>query len=196
MISAVGPGESPGGRGAVCAADGPTQSDNERLERLRQRIAAAVRRTCPPWLARQSDDIVQVLLLRLAGTGQETEGERRFSSIYIEKAAYGATVDEIRRHSRRQEEPLPEGSGSSDLEAAAINDPERQTASAEIGHGIRECLATLGPPRRLAVTLYLQGCSVPEAAQRLGWTTKRTENLVYRGLADLRSCLSRKGLAP
>ena len=48
--------------------------------------------------------------------------------------------------------------------------------------------------RRLAVTLYLQGHSVPAAARLLEWTAKRTENLVYRGLADLRECLTAKGM--
>jgi RNA polymerase sigma-70 factor (ECF subfamily) len=50
--------------------------------------------------------------------------------------------------------------------------------------------------RRRAVMLYLQGHSVPEAARLLGWTAKRTENLVYRGLADLRHCLRAKGHTP
>jgi RNA polymerase sigma-70 factor (ECF subfamily) len=50
--------------------------------------------------------------------------------------------------------------------------------------------------RRLAVTLYLQGHTVAEAASILEWPFKRTENLIYRGLADLRACLRCKGLRP
>ena len=69
-------------------------------------------------------------------------------------------------------------------------------ASREIGQGIRDCLARLKNERRMAVTLYLQGHSVPEASRILEWSTKRTENLVYRGLADLRECLLSKGLRP
>ena len=48
----------------------------------------------------------------------------------------------------------------------------------------------------MAVVLHLQGHSVPEAARLLNWGNKRTENLVYRGLADLRNCLALKGLEP
>ena len=44
--------------------------------------------------------------------------------------------------------------------------------------------------------LHLQGHSVPDAARLLGWPAKRTENLVYRGLADLRRCLIAKGHTP
>jgi RNA polymerase sigma-70 factor (ECF subfamily) len=37
---------------------------------------------------------------------------------------------------------------------------------------------------------------VPEASRILDWSAKRTENLVYRGLADLRECLTLKGMRP
>ena len=57
-------------------------------------------------------------------------------------------------------------------------------------------LQELSEDRRRAVTLYLQGHSIPEAARILEWDVKRTENLVYRGLADLRTCLLRKGHRP
>jgi RNA polymerase sigma-70 factor (ECF subfamily) len=43
--------------------------------------------------------------------------------------------------------------------------------------------------RRTAVTLHLQGFRTGEVAAALGWTEKQAENLVYRGLADLRACL-------
>jgi RNA polymerase sigma-70 factor (ECF subfamily) len=46
------------------------------------------------------------------------------------------------------------------------------------------------------VALYLNGCTVPEAASHLRWHLKRTEALVYRGLAELRHCLTGKGLTP
>jgi RNA polymerase sigma-70 factor (ECF subfamily) len=84
------------------------------------------------------------------------------------------------------------------VEPAAVDaaDPERSAASREIGEGVEDCLTRLVHDRRLAVTLYLQGHSVPEAARVLDWPAKRTENLVYRGLADLRACLESKGLRP
>ena len=33
-------------------------------------------------------------------------------------------------------------------------------------------------------------------AEMLGWNAKRADNLVYRGLADLRRCLTAKGIEP
>jgi RNA polymerase sigma-70 factor (ECF subfamily) len=43
--------------------------------------------------------------------------------------------------------------------------------------------------------MYLHGHSVAEVAALLGWRFKKAENLVYRGLADLRRCLATKGLS-
>jgi RNA polymerase sigma-70 factor (ECF subfamily) len=74
--------------------------------------------------------------------------------------------------------------------------PERQYAAGQVGRAIRDCLLGLVTDRRLAVALHLQGHSVPQAAALLGWDRKRTENLVYRGLADLRACLEKKGVSP
>ena len=66
-----------------------------------------------------------------------------------------------------------------------------ERTSREIDRGITDCLGRLPQPRRLAVTLFLQGYTVPEAGRLLGWTTKKTEHLVSRGLEGLRGCLSR-----
>ena len=82
------------------------------------------------------------------------------------------------------------------IEPRAQGDPERSAAYRELGAAVRECLLGANRDRRLAVTLYLQGHSVPEAARLLGWDAKRTENLVYRGLADLRQCLMGRGHTP
>ena len=57
-------------------------------------------------------------------------------------------------------------------------------------------MSRLQDNRRRALTLYLVGHKVPEAAQMLGWTSKKTENNVYRGLANLRDCLAKKGIKP
>lgn len=75
-----------------------------------------------------------------------------------------------------------------------LPDPERRIASREIGEGIRACLVDMIEPRRLAVLLHLHGFGLKESAGVLGWSQKRTDNLLYRGLADLRKCLAAKGL--
>lgn len=172
-----------------------TVLSEEETARLRTQLKQAVHRVCPPWLGDVRDDLVQMALMRVLEVRRKSEGKREFAASYLWKVAYSALVDEIRRQRRRRETPLEEA-GQDDAPITAQPNPERRTADREIGVGIRECLAELVRPRRMAVVLYLQGHSVPEAAKLLHWDNKRTENLVYRGLADLRQCLARKGFEP
>jgi RNA polymerase sigma-70 factor (ECF subfamily) len=168
----------------------------EELDTLRRRLAAAVAWVCPDRMASQADDIVQNGMLQLLRLEKRSEGKREFSSTYLKRVAHGVTVDEIRRISRRKEYLLEE-SGDVDGPGTSMNPaPDSMALSTEIGAAIRACLQKLVRGRRLAVTLYLQGCTIKELALSLGWTPKRADNLVYRGLADLRRCLTRKGITP
>jgi RNA polymerase sigma-70 factor (ECF subfamily) len=163
---------------------------------LRRDIARAVGRLCPNWMADRRDDLVQTALLRvmhIVEANSPGEGNPAASTSYLYKVAYSVLVDELRRQRRRRETGLDE-----DVVPVprAREDPERTAAARQIGRGIRGCLRAMKQERRLAVTLHLQGHTVPEAARLLDWAFKRTENLVYRGLSDLRACLKAKGIRP
>lgn len=167
----------------------------EECARLRDQLERAVTRLCPRWLADRRDDLVQVALMRVMEIQRRSEGKRQFAASYLWKVAYSAMVDEIRRLRRRKEDPLEDEAWEGGP-AAPSPGPDRRAADREIALGIRQCLDRLVRPRRMAVVLYLQGHSVPEASKLLNWGNKRTENLVYRGLADLRGCLAARGLEP
>jgi RNA polymerase sigma-70 factor (ECF subfamily) len=168
----------------------------EEYRRLCADVVRVVSHVCPAWLASRSDDLVQAVLIRIVQAQRKHEGTAEFSTFYLRKAAHSALVDEIRRWRRRREAPL-NGQGEGEIAPAVTEpDPERQAAGRQLGRLIRECLQTLVSPRRLAVVLNLQGHSVPEVGRLLRWSTKRAENLVYRGLADLRACLGGRGVAP
>ena len=127
-------------------------------------------------------------------TSKQSERDPELATAYLYRVAHSALVDEIRRANRRQETALDEA--VVDRVAVTFQDPERTAASREIGQHIQECMTSMARDRRQAVALYLQGHTVPEAARLLEWPVKRTENLVYRGLADLRECLMSKGIEP
>ncbi len=169
----------------------PEPSDEEIAE-LREQLVRAVARICPRWLAAEADDLVQCALLKVLEIARRREGTAEFSTFYLRRTAYSTVVDEIRRRRRRREVPLDEGPGMDDRPAPAA-DPERLSSDGELGRAIRGCLETLIRPRKLAVTLHLQGHRIREVGELLGWSAKRAENLIYRGLDDLRGCLERKG---
>jgi RNA polymerase sigma-70 factor, ECF subfamily len=171
------------------------------LSQLRATLRRAVARVCPAWLSDRRDDLVQMSLMRVMDIARKREGNHNFAASYLYKVAHSALVDEIRRVRRRREVSLEADFGSEEERpaverAVSDDDPEKRAMSREIGRGIQTCLGSLLPERRQAVALHLLGHGVPDAARILGWSSKRTENLVYRGLADLRKCLESKGIEP
>ncbi|MFL6258563.1 MAG: RNA polymerase sigma factor [Thermoanaerobaculia bacterium] len=180
--------------------DTPQKSPESPMDyaQLHRDLVRAVDRVCPRWMADRADDLVQVALMRVMEIQRKKEGTAEFSAFYLKKAAYSAMIDEIRRLRRRQEVSLEGGSGEEVVvvydPAAPDPDPERASAGRQVGRAIRDCLGRMVSPRRHAVTLNLQGHSVPEIGRLLGWTAKKAENLVYRGMSDLRGCLGTKGI--
>jgi RNA polymerase sigma-70 factor (ECF subfamily) len=169
-------------------------ADEELYARVRRVLSEAVRRLCHGDLAAEQEDIVQAAVMRVMAVCARAEGNPDLSSSYLWKVAYTATIDQVRHARRRHEDPAVETPGIEPL--AADPSPEREASAHEVGAAIRESLATLSHDRRLAVTAHLVGYSVPEAARLLGFSPKRTENLVFRGMADLRRSLRAKGIEP
>ena len=167
--------------------------------KLREDLERVVARLCPSWLYSQRDDLVQAAVMRVMqivnADASGREGNRPLAPFYLYKVAHSALVDEIRRVRRRHEAALDDTENVTAQTPAHLN-PERIAASHQIGRGIQDCLTQMSRERRLAVTLYLQGHTVPEASRILDWSAKRAENLVYRGLAELRECLKLKGMQP
>lgn len=64
----------------------------------------------------------------------------------------------------------------------------------ELSERILTAVDTLAPARRVAVRMYLSGYEREEIAELLGWSEAKTRNLIYRGLADLRRCLTERGI--
>lgn len=175
-------------------------SREARWSTLRAALARAVRRQCPRWLSEHAEDLAHAALIKVMAAADRSEGERPLSSFYLHRVAHSALVDEIRRRQRRREVSLVDEAGEPHQvvggEPRAVGNPQQDASFRELGLAVRGCLLGMGADRRQAVMLHLQGHSVPETARLLGWTPKRTENLVYRGLADLRRCLLAKGHAP
>lgn len=165
---------------------------------LRERLRKAVIAVRPNWLAGEVDDLIQLAMIRIMRLTRKSEGDNQFNSSYLKKVAYSVLVDEIRRRRRRVEVPLlSDAEEGTPVEPSSDEPgPERVTAAGEIREGIRNCLVALSEHRRRAVTLYLHGHTVKEVARIFSWGEKRAENLVFRGLGNLRDCLRKKGLEP
>ncbi len=178
-------------------ADTPLRLSHDELALIRAALVKAVKRACPAWLADSADDLVQIAFERVHKLLRE--GNAQLSTSYLRKVAYSVVVDEIRRRRRRNEVSIDPDNGGQDPVfdlSSGAPDPETRAGGREIGSAIRNCLGHLVGPRRSAVTLHLMGHTVPEIGRLLGWEGKKADNLVYRGMADLRECLESKGVRP
>jgi len=192
-----------------CAASRPTTSrmraDSEpspagassidaRFAELRPALARSLDRVCPHWLAHQKEDILQEASVKILEVLRRSEQERELNSFYLKSVAYSAMVDVLRR--RRGHEVAVDDDVLHNLSQSPEAGPERELRGRELGRAIQGCLAALSQPRRLAVALHLYGYGRVESTEILRWPEKRIDNLRYRGLADLRSCLEGKGYQP
>lgn len=162
---------------------------------LRRQLTSAIARICPSWLVEHRDDLVQTAILKVMKIESQREGETVWTPFYLSRLAHSALVDEIRHRRRRPEEPLGEEEDA-EMPATQSTNPEQNSLGKELGRELRDCLKALVEARRRACTLHLLGHGTSEVARLLDWETKKTENAIYRGLADLRLCLEKKGLAP
>lgn len=161
---------------------------------IRSVLADAVGRACPAWLAAERDDIVQNAMTKLAVHRRE-HGTPEPSRAYLAKSAYHAVVDEIRRQARRREiVALDDAPTAAFTDGGALAD--RRSEATRVAEAIRDCLDDTAASRRVAVLLYLEGRGPTEIARMLGLVRKQADNLVHRGLADLRGCLRGKGVEP
>jgi RNA polymerase sigma-70 factor, ECF subfamily len=151
-------------------------------------LRAAVARACPAERSSSREDLVQSALVRVIEREQADEKNTVRTASYLWRVAFTAAADELRR--RRSEDRKSE---RADMQPGQLS--EATSPGPELALAIRDCLARLAEPRRLAVLLHLQGFRAEEAERVLRWNLKRVQNLTYRGLADLRECLDGKGLS-
>ncbi len=172
-----------------------TEHDEPTHAAIRDIMLAAVDRACPGWLRSEREDIVHDAMTRLTARLASATGGDRPSRAYLAKVAYHALVDEIRRQARGRSRVALDELGDDGPGDRSVG-PEAAVGDARIGAAIRDCLSQTVATRRAAVGLYLEGRGPSEVAAVLELSRKQADNLVHRGLADLRRCLDRKGVRP
>lgn len=165
--------------------------DDREYASLRKAIVRAVRRACPAWLVSHHEDIAQIAITKIAAVLEGGKPLADLSKAYVARVAYNAVVDEIRKQRRRHAlsavDDAPE-----DLPDAQLGQ-HKVLEGRQLGLAIKDCFADMAQTRRVAVGLYLEGRGATEIAKMFEWKRKQADNLVYRGLADLRKCLEGKG---
>ncbi len=183
--------------GAAGAEDAPTgAADDGALSRTIddtvRRFAGALRaagvrfRLSPAEL----DEAEQEVRIRLWHAARSAENVAALSASYLQRVVTTVALDLIRR--RRRTDRLDE------IETIPLADPAPGTDAGieaeSLAALVVEALEELVPTRRAVVKLHLEGHAREEIEAILGWSEGKTRNLLYRGLADLRAALGRRGV--
>lgn len=137
------------------------------------------------------DELEQDVRVRLWRSLEEGERIERASSSYVYRAAMSAAVDLIRRRRDRLEDPIEaDDEPGTPVHPIARGRPDTEFEQRELGESIDRAVNELAEPRDVIVRLYLSGYDRSEIADMFGWTEPKVRNLLYRGLADLRTALA------
>lgn len=167
------------------------------FDRLWQRIEAGVRfeisRYAQPHWGLETDDLMQEVRLKLwqVLAGEATTGEKkapRAASYYL-TVVQRAAIDVIRaqtaaKHGFGDPEAADWQPGHSSGHQAS---PEAAARNDEKARQLEASLSALPADRQRAVRLHLLGFNHEAIALQTGWTPARARNLLYRGIADLKS---------
>lgn len=166
--------------------------DSAFYEHLLSELRTVVAQVLPRKTVEEREEIVQKSAIKLWKMLEKgTKKRSDLTRTYLWRVVYSVFIDDLRLEKRRREESFePEAHDAPAAEAAG---PEAIAVGRELGRRIQAALRQLNEDRRRAVTLRLEGHPVREIAAILGYGYKNTDNLVYRGLEQLRELLGRDG---
>ncbi len=189
--------------------EGPAEPENLSLalEAVLVRFSTLVRRVA--WRygfeGDDLDEVMQDVRLRLWRARGESEQITGSTASYVYRTATSAALDLIRRRRRvgvREEraadarEDAEVGSGAGGETVSGASNPEADLEAADIRAAVAAAVDRITPSRRAVVRMYLMGHPPMEIATLMGWTEPKTRNLLYRGLADVRTQLAAAGYGP
>lgn len=162
------------------------------LDEIVRRYAGALRGAAVRFRLSSSelDEAEQEVRIRLWRACGDAENIARLSASYLQRVVNSAALDLIRRRRRAERleaiDDLPLVDSRPAADAGAVADSLATLVEAALGE--------LVPTRRVVVRLHLEGMERDAIGDALGWSEGKTRNLLYRGLADLRAALVRRGV--
>jgi len=146
-------------------------------------------------LANQQDaeDAAQECALRFYRVLHDLDHSTNIAA-YVYRMAVNASLDKLRSTKRRREEPLPEPQEHGRELASDPHDPEKTIDRQRLIERLNKCLGEIKNDKyREALFLRgIEGMSLKEMADRMGYPEDTAKNYYYRGITALQKCLKER----
>lgn len=136
------------------------------------------------------DELAQEIRIRLWKSCRTSEQIQAVGASYVYRTATTAALDLIRRRRAHGADRSDTVESMAEQLPDTTVDPAGEVAANELQRRILAALETLPLSRRAVVRMHLAGYGREEIAALMGWSEPKTRNLLYRGLADLRTRLA------
>ncbi len=173
--------------------EGDATSFEQLFERHRQRVAAIAGRFFPH--APQVEEIVQETFIK-AYFGLTNFSHHKVDSFahWLARIAFNCCYDELRRQSRSPERMSADFDAAERRQLRALTGVEGSTLEStainrDLAHKLLRLLSA--EDRLVLVLLDVEGLSVAEIAQLLGWSSPKVKIRAFRARADLRRLLKK-----
>lgn len=173
---------------------GVTEEMSAALEEVVSRFARMVRSVGVRHGLAESDldEVLQEVRIRLWQACPTSEQIRTLGASYVYRAAISAARDLLRR--RRARSAAVTDSVDEHTNIAVVASASDETDARDLERQVLSVIDSIPLSRRAVVRMYLSGYEREEVAELMGWSEAKTRNLLYRGLADLRDGLTKRGV--
>jgi len=139
----------------------------------------------------EKDDLLQEIHIRIWKTYKNNNHNIRYFNAYIKKIVYSVFINEINRINKEHKAletggPCLDSYNGSSGCGTAPDDPSKSILLGSI-----DCL---NETKQQVIKLRLEGFTFDEIARLNRWSYRKTCNIFYRGLKDLKRKLEEKGI--
>jgi len=140
----------------------------------------------------EKDDLLQEIHIRVWKALRDDHRDIRYFNAYLRKIVYSVFINEINRVNKENRLLERGGPCLSVYQGGGGGDGAAMVESMQ--SFVEESLEGLKPPRQAVVKLRLQGLTLAEIARLNRWSYRKTCNIFYRGLKDIKRKLGEKGI--
>lgn len=172
--------------------DGDKNKESE-LRQILDRFSSLIRihiiKFNPQRFGIDPDDISQEIRIKIWRLLQHEKNIRYYSS-YIKKIVNSSAIDLLRK--RKRDEGIIFAEKQMRISESKKDYPAAFPFDEELRDTVARAVESLIESRRKVVRLHLLDMTIEEISSFYNWSSNKTRNLLYRGLADLKRILKDK----